>query len=175
MKKVLIATDGSFHSMKAVEFGSEIAAKFGAEIVLVHVLLREQLTDSLRHYAEVELGASLRGHSLRDALSAIPEARFPATGLEPDAAQTPDSLIHTVAENVLTKAEGLARGRGVSHISNRIEDGNAASRILAVAKDEGADVIVTGARGLSGLESIFVGSVSNKIANTASVTCIVVR
>lgn len=175
MKKVLIATDGSFHAMKAVEFGSEIAAKFGADMVLVHVLLREQLTDSLRHYAEVELGASLRGHPLHTALSAIPEARFPSAGLEPVAEQTPDSLIHTVANNVLAKAEGLARDRGVSNISKRIEDGNAASRILAVANDEGADVIVTGARGLSGLETIFVGSVSHKIANTAAVTCIVVR
>ncbi len=54
LKKVLIATDGSDHGTKAVAFGSDIAAKYEAEVVLVHVLLRDELSENLRHMAEVE-------------------------------------------------------------------------------------------------------------------------
>ena len=54
INKVLIATDGSEHAAKAVAFGADIASKYGAEVLLVHVLLRGELTENLRHMAEVE-------------------------------------------------------------------------------------------------------------------------
>ena len=50
-----------------------------------------------------------------------------------------------------------------------------AARILEVAKDVKADMIVTGARGLSDLKALMVGSVSHKLTNMAPVTCITVR
>jgi nucleotide-binding universal stress UspA family protein len=53
-KTILIATDGSSHANKAVQVGSDIAAKYGAEVVLVHVLLRDHLSENLRQMAEVE-------------------------------------------------------------------------------------------------------------------------
>lgn len=38
MKKILVAIDGSEHSMRAVEKAKEIALKFGSNIELVHVV-----------------------------------------------------------------------------------------------------------------------------------------
>jgi nucleotide-binding universal stress UspA family protein len=37
MKKILIATDGSASSAEAVDFGVELAAEHGAEVIFVHV------------------------------------------------------------------------------------------------------------------------------------------
>ena len=75
IERVIIATDGSVHAKKAVALGSDLAEKYGAEVVLVHVLLRDHLSDAMRHLVEVEYHAE--GKSLSEAISAIPDARFP--------------------------------------------------------------------------------------------------
>jgi nucleotide-binding universal stress UspA family protein len=174
-KIILIATDGSSHANKAVQFGSDIAAKYGAEVVLVHVLLRDHLSENLRHMAEVEYQVAEGRMPLYEAIAAIPDARFPAANLVPKDAQTPERALQAVAEQILTAAERTAREHGVSKISKQVEDGNPASRILEVAKDVNADMIITGARGLSDLKALLLGSVSHKLSNMASVTCVTVR
>lgn len=173
--KVLIATDGSEHARKAVEFGSDIAAKYGAEVVLVHVLLRDELSENLRHLAEVEYHADEGGKSLAEAIAMIPEARFPAAQIQPKTAQTPGAALRAVADQVLSEAERRAQEHGVAKVSRQVEDGDPVKRILEVAKDTGADLIVTGARGLSDLKALMVGSVSHKLAHLSPVTCITVR
>ena len=175
IKKVLIATDGSSHAKKAVELGSDIAAKYGAEIILVHVLLRGHLSDNLRHMVDVEYQAAEANRPLRDAIAAIPEARFPAAGLLPKDLETTERALQAVAENVLADAERIASERGVSKISTQIEDGDPASRILEVAQDANVDMIISGARGLSDLKALLVGSVSHKLTNMAPMTCVTVR
>jgi len=56
-----------------------------------------------------------------------------------------------------------------------IEDGDPAKRIIECAEKENADTIVMGARGLSDIEGLLLGSVSHKIAHLASCTVITVR
>jgi nucleotide-binding universal stress UspA family protein len=175
MKKVLIATDGSASATKAVAFGADLAAKYGAEVVLVHVLLRDHLSDNLRHMAEVEFQAAEGGRPLYEAIAAIPDARFPSAGLVPENAQTPERVLYAVADQVLANAERKVHEHGVKKVSRQIEDGKPAARILDVADDVQADMIVTGARGLSDLKALMVGSVSHKLSHLAKVTCVTVR
>lgn len=175
IKKVLIATDGSEHARKAVEFGSDIAAKYGAEVVLVHVLLRDELSENLRHMAEVEYHAGETSTSLSEAIAMIPEGRFPAASLQPKSAQSPGAALRAVADQVLSEAEHRAQEHGVSKVSRQIEDGDPVKRILEVAKDTQADLIVTGTRGLSDFKALMAGSVSHKLMHLAPVTCIAVR
>lgn len=175
IKKILIATDGSRHAKKAVELGSDIAAKYGAEVVLVHVLLRGHLSENLRHMVDVEYQAAEASRPLQDAIAAIPEARFPAAGLLPKDLETTERALQAVAENVLADAERIANDRGVSKISTQIEDGDPASRILEVAQDANVDMIISGARGLSDLKALLVGSVSHRLTNMAPMTCVTVR
>jgi hypothetical protein len=40
IKTILIPVDGSVHARKAALVGAAIAAKFGARVVLLHILLR---------------------------------------------------------------------------------------------------------------------------------------
>jgi nucleotide-binding universal stress UspA family protein len=175
IKKVVIATDGSGHARKAVEVGSDIAATYGAEVVLVHVLLRDHLSENLRHMAEVEYQVAEGGRTLRDALGEIPDGRFPVVNLLPRELKSRDDVLQAVAEEVLAEAERIAREHGVTKIVTEVEDGKPATRILQVAKDVKADMIVTGARGLSDLEALLVGSVSHKLAHMSPVTCVTVR
>jgi len=175
LKQVLIATDGSVHAKRAVAFGSDIAAKYGAEVTLVHVLLRDHLSDAMRQFAEVEYHADGGGRPLSEALSDIPDARFPLAQLLPKDAKSPGEALLAVAEHVLTDGEHTAQEHGAKKVSKRIEDGNIAARILEVAQDINADVIVTGARGLSDLKALMVGSVSHRLSNMAPMTCITVR
>jgi len=173
IERVIIATDGSEHAKKAVALGSDLAAKYGAEVVLVHVLLRDHLSDAMRHLAEVEYHAD--GKSLSEAISAIPDARFPLAQLLPKDAVSPTDALAAVADFVLSTAERIAREHGVTKVSRRTEDGNPASRILELAEELNADMIVTGARGLSDLKALMVGSVSHRLTNTAPMTCVTVR
>ena len=176
IKKVLIATDGSEHAAKAVGFGADIASKYGAEVLLVHVLLRGELAENLRHMAEVEHLVAEGGRPLTEALSAIPRGRWPIDVIvapEPPGSQS--RMLQAVAEQVLDQAEATARDHGVTSIDRRILDGDPVNRILETLEAEGADLLVTGARGLTDLKALLVGSVSHKLTQLSPVTCITVR
>ena len=49
MQRILVALDGSEHSDKALDLASDIAAKYGAELVLLHVMSDQPLTNGERY------------------------------------------------------------------------------------------------------------------------------
>ncbi|RVH85207.1 universal stress protein, partial [Sinorhizobium medicae] len=57
----------------------------------------------------------------------------------------------------------------------RVEPGDYAETILAVADEVDADLIVVGSRGLGGLRGLLVGSVSQKVVQHADCSVLVVR
>jgi nucleotide-binding universal stress UspA family protein len=141
IKKVLIATDGSEHATKAVEFGSDIAARYDAEVILVHVLLRHELPDDMKRM----VGAD------RPAAAPLPSAAAPGVELANilniggSLTPLPDHALAMIGEHILDRAESVARDHGVETVTKRVEDGKPVDRILAVAKETGADLIVSGA------------------------------
>jgi nucleotide-binding universal stress UspA family protein len=176
IKKVLIATDGSENAARAVAFGADIAAKYGADLVLVHVLLRDELSENLRHAAEVEHLAAQGGQPLSRAIASVPFAHYPANILFTEGADSSaDAVLRAVAEHVLDNAEEAAREHGAGRITRRVEDGNPAKRIVEAVYEEKADLVVTGARGLSDIASLLTGSVSHKVSHLSPVTCVTVR
>lgn len=175
VEKILIATDGSETATRAVELGADIAAKFAAPVVLVHVLLRDHLSEGLRHMAEVEYEAAEGGRSLFEAVSALPHARFPAADLLPEQAQTEDRVLRAVAEQVLDVAERAVRAHGMDRVECLMADGDPARRIVEAAEQTGADMLVIGARGLSDLKATMFGSVSHKVQHMSPVTVVSVR
>ncbi len=176
INKVLIATDGSEHATKAVALGADIASKYGAGVVLIHVFLRNELSENLRHAAEVENLAAQGGQPLAKAIASVPFARYPANiQFSEGDGTTSDEVLRAVGEHVLDHAAEIAREHGVDKVIRRIEDGNPAKRILEAAYEEKADLVVTGARGLSDVASLLTGSVSHKVSHLAPVTCVTVR
>ncbi len=55
MKKILVATDGSDHAGKAVELAADIASKYDADLIILHVSGHKPLSKGERHLVEVEL------------------------------------------------------------------------------------------------------------------------
>lgn len=56
-----------------------------------------------------------------------------------------------------------------------MEFGDAAEMAVTVAREKGADAIVIGKRGLSGVEEFLLGSVSSKVAQLSPVPVIIVK
>lgn len=84
-------------------------------------------------------------------------------------------ILRELGEKILDNAERSALDHGAGKIVKRIEDGKPVDVIPSIAKSEKADLIVTGARGLSDVKALFVGSVSHKLAQMSPVTCVTVR
>ena len=81
-----------------------------------------------------------------------------------------------VGDEVLHRAE--ERVKAAKHdgkVSYEMEVGHPSERILAAAKENGADAIVLGSRGLSGIAEFFLGSVSSKIAQYAAIPVLIVK
>jgi nucleotide-binding universal stress UspA family protein len=169
LKKVLIATDGSEAANKAIILGSDIAARYDAEVVLVHVLLRGELSENLRHMAEIE-----HLYTKSDPSKSV-TGRFPPDIALSEASRDRERVLRTLGEEVLQRAANLARAHGAKTIVTRLEDGDPVKRILEIANMEKVNLIVSGARGLSDLKGLMVGSVSHKLSHLSPVTCITVR
>ena len=170
---VLIPVDGSVAARRAVEFGTDLAKRYGARVVLLHVLLHQNLADALRGLSEVEraTGGGLAG--LSEALGDVPLETILAadeTGPHPSR-----EILDFIAGEVIEIAEKIARANGVASIKTAVEDGDPARRILEYAEKENASVIVMGSRGLSDIEGLLLGSVSHKVSHLAQCTCITVR
>ena len=56
-----------------------------------------------------------------------------------------------------------------------LEIGHPSERIIALAKKANADAIVIGSRGLSGIAEFFLGSVSSKVSQYATVPVLIVK
>lgn len=173
-KKILAATDGSAHGTKAVELASELAAKYGAKLVLVHVLQHGRIPESVQKMLEVE-------HLVEPGQPHYPEVATVAGGLVTamgrgaEAGDVSYRVFETLGEHILGAAKQVARDRGVEDVQKVIEDGDPVDRVLACADREKADLMVVGSRGLSDLKGMLMGSVSHKLIQLAKSTCIAVK
>ncbi len=146
IKKILIAVDGSKHSMKAVEFGSVIAKGLGAEVLLFHVVKPYNLPDSLKKFAEAEHMATI------------------------DA-----DLLKKGAQYLLAGATDVARGAGLTDVEIEVEEGPIARTIVARAGTYKADMIVIGSRGMGDIEGMLRGGVSHRVELLAKCPITVVK
>jgi nucleotide-binding universal stress UspA family protein len=60
-------------------------------------------------------------------------------------------------------------------VSGSVEDGHPSEMILRLAESEGADLIVLGRRGISGVERFLMGGVSSSVVNHSKCDVLVVK
>lgn len=176
-KTIVVATDGSDHADKAVAVAGDLAAKYDAEIILIHVhLSRNTAAADLRRLIDVQtLPHNL--HEEFERFEGMQESKEVSTAGFAIAASLalPEEILVGVGNAIIEKAEGIAKEHGAGKIDRLTKDGDPAHVILDTAHARKADLIVMGTRGLSGLEGMLVGSVSHKISHLAACTCITVR
>lgn len=137
---ILIAYDGSDDSRQAIAF----AAKHLADEPTVILSVWEPLLVQLRHYP-------------------LASAAVLTNDADTDAGQ------HALAEQQAQEGAELARTAGVTDVSYRaVADKESVwQTIVDVADELDAAVIVTGSRGLAGVRSVLLGSVSNHVLHHA--------
>ena len=78
------------------------------------------------------------------------------------------------AQRVVDHAVSVARAEDIA-AEGRIAEGSPSRALIAVAKRENADLIVTGSHGRRGVRRVFVGSVAETIVRTSPIPVLVVR
>lgn len=170
---ILVPTDGSEQAERAVAIASELAARHGTRIVLLHVVSDDKVPEELARFAESEHFPKTTTVRHVERLEATPHGPVPISGGMREQVDH-RAVVAEMAERLLDSARDVAQHRGVERIEVATEWGDPAERILERARREKADGIVMGSRGLSDLKGAFVGSVSHRVSHEADCTCITV-
>jgi nucleotide-binding universal stress UspA family protein len=82
--------------------------------------------------------------------------------------------LREVAENLLARAREEVAAQGVE-VDTEARGGDPAHALVDVAQEQGASMIVVGARGLTGFQRFLLGSVSSKLSHHAPCSLLIVR
>lgn len=174
IKKIIVPTDGSEHANKALDLAADLAEKYSAEIILLHVRLRDQTVFDLLGLAKnlqadaaiIEKLEELTDASVQAAASAYEGIiSIPA----------PDDVIEKIGELVCANGKARLAAKGITNVRDYAVDGAPVDRILLAEKHEGADMIVMGSRGLGRVADVFMGSVSHRVSHLCECTCVTVK
>ena len=170
---IVVPTDGSEHANRAVAMAGEIAAKFGARVVVLQALLHHASASDLKELCE-EIGADdAVVKKLEDLEQAMYEVA--AAAYAPVPIPVPPDLLRKIGDALAEKARQTLEAKGVTQVVSQIVDGNPAENIIAAAEHEKADLIVMGRRGLGDVAGLLMGSVSHKVTHLAECACLTVK
>jgi nucleotide-binding universal stress UspA family protein len=144
-KNILLATDGSETSARAVNMAVNLARTHGAKITAVYVM---------EPYPYLGVGEA-NPYGMQAYVAA-------AQKLAADA--------HMAVEKLCTQG-----GSAVPLEARAIENVRASTGIVQTAKDEGADLIVMGSHGRSGIARFVLGSVANRVLAESLIPVLIVR
>ena len=85
-----------------------------------------------------------------------------------------DDYLREVSEKELKGAQKTLDAAGVKH-SMVIKRGNIANEIIAIANKEKFDLIVMGSKGRSGIVDAMMGSVAQRVSNTAKQPVLLIK
>jgi nucleotide-binding universal stress UspA family protein len=151
INKILVATDASAASNRALEMAAQLAEQHDAELFIIHVIRDMQIPFEIKEIPELE----------SQQIESFSEAR--------------EKIMRKIAENVLKVAREKVEKNGVKEVHTTIGTGDPATSILDFANRREIDMIVIGTRGLGKLKGTLLGSVSRKVTNNAETSCLIVR
>jgi nucleotide-binding universal stress UspA family protein len=146
-RRILIATDGSRLSRKAIEEGVALARSVGASVVGFHA----RLPLMLPYYAEPAI--VLPQHT---------EKMLEKQGIDS-------------AKKYLAKIEAIAQKAGVVYKSVQVVDPSPADAILKIAKKEKCELIVMASHGRRGISRLLLGSETSHVLTRSHIPVLVVR
>lgn len=172
---IIVPTDGSDHANKACELAGDMAAKYGASVTVLHVLLSDASIDQLQAIAKSH-GAD---KDLLDELQRLVELPMETVAFGGDTVPVmvpvPQEVLGRIGDLVTAAARKIVADKGVDNISVSVVGGRPADAIIEAAERAKADMIIMGSRGFGDLKALFMGSVSHKVANMSPITCVTVK
>ncbi len=112
INKILVATDASAASNRAVSMAAHMAACHEADLLILHVIRDMQLPTLMKKAPELE-----------------------------EFANTRENILRQVAETILQEAEVRAKKEGAKKIQTAIGSGDPASSVIGFAKRRNIDTI----------------------------------
>ncbi len=146
-EKILVPLDGSEHSVRALKVAVQIAKKFDGKITLIHVY------------------------------SKVWPIIMPHATIMPEATEIIPKLIEAAreaGEGILADGKKKVKAEGVQ-VETLLREGHTVEEILKTAGEGEFDLIVVGARGLSKIREILLGSVSDGVMRHAHSPVLVVK
>jgi nucleotide-binding universal stress UspA family protein len=147
--KILVVVDGSENSNRALDFALDIAEKYGASVTVLNV--RES-----------------------PGMGAVPMEPTTVSG---------ESMV-MFGKDLLRLHEEILR-KAVAHskivkpemaVFSKLREGDPASEIVALAKEEGFDLVVVGHEGAGRVKEFFgLGGISEKVVHLAPCSVVIVR
>ncbi len=154
-RSIVVGTDGSEPADVAVRRATELASREGARLHLVTAYHDPQILKETTVWTNEPKGVIDTGRT--------------------DGGPHPETVdLREVAESVLKRAARDAVSKGVE-VETHARKGQPAEVIIEVAKQQQADLIVVGSRGLTGIKRYLLGSVSSKVSEHASCSVMIVR
>jgi nucleotide-binding universal stress UspA family protein len=147
-RHILIPTDGSELSTKAVSEGVKLAGALGASVTFMTAMVPFAGLGDLSHAF-----SSVPGSIRRQAIA----------------------FLEAEAHNVLSASLSAAQSAGLTADTLMVESGQPHEAIVAAAKSKGADLILMGSHGRSGTNTFLLGSVTQKVLSHANVPVLVCR
>jgi nucleotide-binding universal stress UspA family protein len=144
--KILVALDGSGHSLRALDDAIQVAKKFHGKITLMHV------------------------YSVTVAPVMVPE---PST-LTPSGVSKIVEATRKVGNRILADAAEKAKAEKLQ-VKTMLKEGNTVQEIVRVAEEGKFDLIVMGVRGISKIRELLLGSVSEGVIRHAHCPVMVVK
>ena len=170
---IVVSTDGSDHANRAVAMAGDIAAKFGARVVVLQALLHHISASDLRDLCEtleVDQAVVKKLDDLEQAMFEVAAAAY-----APVPIPVPPDILRKIGDRIAESARQTLEGMGVSDVVSQVVDGKPAENIIAAAEHEKADLIVMGRRGLGDVAGLLMGSVSHKVTHLADCACLTVK
>jgi nucleotide-binding universal stress UspA family protein len=144
---IVVGTDGSDTAGVAVAHATDLASRFGATLHVVHAYRAVSAGDVV--------AASSGGVVMPDLISV-------------------NEGIKATSEAVLQRTVHQAETAGVK-IQTHAVSGDAADALILTAEEVGADLIVVGNRGMSGMKRFVLGSVPNKVSHHCPCSVLIVN
>ncbi|WP_299732627.1 universal stress protein [uncultured Tateyamaria sp.] len=141
---IIVGLDGSQKSKDAARIAFDLGKYYSGTVTLVHVPHAET--------AAFVVGA-VSGYRAAITLPSFDE-------------------IEKAGQHVLDEVLAIAADLGFEKVKTHMPHGEAATELLQHAEEIGADLIVTGRRGLSGLSSLVLGSTTQRINHLAKCACL---
>ena len=134
IRTIVTPIDGSLHAQMALDMSIDLAARYEARLVLLHVGVRDgNVPESLFDAASRELAEA--------------EGSGQETGVQAHESRHLRVLEH-MGHRLLRDAREQAEGKGVRRAETIFDVGDASETILHRAERESADLIVMGSRGV---------------------------
>jgi len=153
-EKILVPLDGSEHSLKALTIAIEIAKKFGGKISLIHI------------------------YSVAVSPVMVPEPSTLTPPMVPT--MTPEEISKAVEStrkasmSILSEGEQKVKAERVQ-VETILREGHVVQEIIKTAKEDKFDLIVIGARGISKIRELLLGSVTDGVIHHASCPVLVIK